>query len=419
MVFPAPVAPFLDSLAAESVVIDSCYAVSPRTTQSFGTLFTGLLPAHHGAFGLFHGLPQDVSTLAEILAGRGYRTQAVVTNHFLQAGRGFEQGFDLYDDQPFRQRREYAEDVVDRVDALTLERAPGPFFLWVHFLDPHWPYDAPKELVDLFDPGFSRPFTVFSDVDSGKVTRGQIIFENPLDRETRRHVQAAYLAEIRYLDGHVRRMMKLLESRGFLENTIVVFTSDHGESMGEHDYFYAHGETLYQGTVLVPAFFHHPKKLEPRRVPGLASNADLLPTLLDLLAIEPPPGLDGVSLARALGSDARAPRESVPLESDYQLIYPENPRFHVPGPQGKWRAVVMNGHKLIRVPNPTGDELELYDLPFDPLERRNIASTAPDRVAALTPLLDAWGEVVDAQVGATAAPDSAAQERLRSLGYVN
>jgi arylsulfatase A-like enzyme len=419
VVFPNPVAPYLDQLAAESVVIDSCYTVSPRTTQSMATLFTGLYPSRHGAFGIFHLLPPAANTLAEILAAEGYRTGAVVTNHFLQAGRGFEQGFQGYDDQVFRSRQEYAQNVVDRVDLMTLERPSEPFFYWVHFLDPHWPYDAPDQAVKLFDPAYEGPFTVFADVDSQKVTRGEIIFQNTLDREVRRHVQASYLAEVRYMDDQLRRMMIMLKNRGFLENTIVVVTSDHGESMGEHDYFYAHGETLYQGTVMIPAFIHFPKKLDAGRVGGIVSNADLAPTILDLLRIEPPAGLDGTSIAGEVRSRRRSPRTSAPMESDYQLIYPENPRFHIQGPKGKWRAVVSNGFKLIRIPNPAANEHELYDLTYDVLERRNVYDAMPEKVAEMAPLLDAWSTEVDAQEAAIAVPDSATQARLRSLGYVN
>jgi len=423
--FEVPITPALDALAERGVVLGDLYTTCPRTTQSMASLMTGLHPAEHGAVGLFHELPDDVTTLAEILADRGYTTDAVVTNIFLRNGRGFEQGFSNYDDVLFHRQREFAEDVVGRVDLLTLEEPEEPFFLWVHFLDPHWPYTPPAELRVAFHRGYNGRFRTDADLDSVGVSRGSFIFENDLDEEDEKHLRRRYLAEVRYLDGHVKRMVELLRNRGYLDNTLILVVSDHGESLGEHDYHFAHGEKLYQPTVHIPGFFTWPNgPLPAGRFEGVTSIVDLLPTTLDLMGVDIPEGLDGVNLAPAFrGEVEEAPRSVAYVESDYQLIHAENPEFHREGPAGKWRAVVVSQWKLIRIPGPDGTErFELYDVETDPNELQDLADSHPEVVEQIVPLMRDFDEMVDGQevMGAGDTTVSEAHRaRLRSLGYMN
>ena len=418
--FPIPITPAIDVIADEAVIFDRCYTVSPRTTQSMASLMTGLIPSNHGAFGLFHRLEEDVATLAEILSAEGYRTSAVVTNEFLAGDRGFGQGFDTFDDYLISRQQEVAESVVDRVDLLTLEEPSGPQFMWVHFLDPHWPYLPPFELLTMLHPQYDpRRFTLFEDLDSLRVSWGEVIFENALNEDDRKHVRRRYLAEVRYLDGHVKRMVELMRNRGYVtDNTIILFYSDHGESLGEHDYYYAHGEKLYEPTVRVPAFLHYPKELEPGRFTPLVSTPDLLPTVLELMGVEVPADLDGVSQLDALRGGA-PPRTVCHIESDYQLIHPENPDFHIDGPRGKWRGVIADRYKLLRIPQPDGDRLELYDLRVDPRETQNLVESEPGLVDQLRPLLAEFDALVDGQEPETVEMDEETARRLRGLGYIN
>ncbi len=413
------ITPNIDRLAETGVVLDSCYAVCPRTTQSLASLLTGLYPANHGAFGLFHELPQAVTTLAERLSAEGYRTAAVVTNYFIRKGQGFEQGFFIYDDSAFRAGSEVAETVVDRVGLMTTMPPEGPFFIWVHLLDPHWPYDPPRQIVKRLHPEYDRPFTLYQDIDSSRVTRGGVIFENSLDDRDRRHMQRRYLGEVYYTDAHIGRLMGLLEMNGYLDNTVVVLYSDHGESMGEHNYFYAHGETLYQPTVIIPTIIAYPGTLEPGRFTGLASSPDLFPTVLEIMGFEVPEKIDGLSLAGVLADGRESPRSTCYFESDYQLIHEENPAFHVDGPAGKWRAVLEGHHKLIRIPNPAGDEYELYDLRADPWESRNLidsGSRIPDRMRED---LREWEALLAKEAQQPETIDEESSQTLRSLGYLN
>ena len=421
---PTPVTPNLDRFADEGVVFTRCYTPSPRTTQAMASLFTGLYPVNHGAFGLFHTLSQDANTLSEVLADEGYSTMAITTNYFLRGGRGFEQGFEVYDDFLHYGNMEYAEDVVRRVEfGLTTQPPEGKFFMWVHFLDPHWRYDPPSDALKVFDRDYPGPFTVYADIDSSLVTRGEVIFENSLSKRDRQHMQRRYLAEINYMDGHVRRLIELMRNRGMLDNTIVLIVADHGESMGEHDYYYAHGETLHEGTVRVPAILHWPNGIDPGEYDGLTSLVDLMPTILDLMGLDGDAlDMDGVSLADAI-SDGSEPRKVAFLESDYQLIHPENPDFHIgedgATPRSKWRGVVAGDHKLLRIPTEGGERYELYNLVSDPGEQVNLAEAQPALLAELKPLLDEWDEIVDSQRTEPTEMDEDARERIRGLGYLN
>ncbi len=416
---PTNIAPNITSLADGAVVLDSCYTVCPRTTQSFGSLMTGLVPANHGAFGLFHDLPGDVTTLAEILQDEGYETSAVVTNFFLQRGRGFEQGFTDYDDGPHHAGLEIAEEVTDRISILTTLPPDGPFFLWAHFLDPHWPYTPPPTIARSLHEEYDRPFTLYADIDSGLVSRGEVIFSNSMDRLDRRHMQRLYLGEVNYVDAHIGRLLGLLDMNGYLDNTIVIFYSDHGESLGEHEYFYAHGERLYQPTLHIPAMIYFPGELEPGRFDGLMDNTDLFATVLELMGLPVPDGIDGKSMANAIRNNGESPRSVCRFESDYQLIYEENAEFHYPGPEGKWRGVLAEGHKLIRVPNPDGDTYELYDLNADPFELTNVIDEKPEMTERLREELREWEAVLARETAQESTIDEETSHALRSLGYLN
>jgi arylsulfatase A-like enzyme len=409
---PMQITPNLDRWARKGVVLDECYVPSPRTSQSLAAFFTGRTPTHNGVFGIYHELPESETTLAEILAEQGYRTSAVVTNAFLKSGRGFDQGFEVYDDFLYRSKIEYAEDVADRVERFTLDTSTDdPYLMWVHFLDPHWRYDPPAEITQRLHPGYREPFTLFADLDSSLVTGGEITFENDMDPELRRHLRRRYLGEIHYLDGHIGRMLGILEARGLLENTIIVFYSDHGESLGEHDYYYAHGERLYQPSVHIPAAIVVPGGIEGSRYRGLVSAEDFLPTILELAGLPRPDGLDGHSFAGAMVGNAPVPRSEVYLESDYQLIHPENPEM--------LRAVVAEGFKLIQVPLETGERFELYDLANDPQELQDLAGLRPDVLERLRAVLGAHNTAVDGQEGLPVPVDEESDERLRSRGYIN
>src|SRR6266540_73828 len=170
--------PHIDRLAERGALFDRAYATLPRTTQSVASILTGRYPKSHGARGLFSTLSTANLTLAEVLKSQEYDTAAFVSNLFLRRGQGFEQGFDRYDNPETRWDGDSAMAVsTAATDWLKRRKADRPFLLWVHYLDPHWTYRPVPPYYSLFDPDFTEPFTLYSDLEAGRLTKGQVIFQ--------------------------------------------------------------------------------------------------------------------------------------------------------------------------------------------------------------------------------------------------
>ncbi len=428
--YPRPTSPHIDRLASEGALFERAFTTLPRTTQAVASIVTGRYPKTHGARGLFSTLAPANLTLAEILRNEGYDTAAFVSNLFLKPGQGFEQGFDRYDNPPERWDGDSARSITRAaLEWLGSRPRDKPFFLWVHYLDPHWTYRPDPPFDTMFDPGFSGPFTLYDDLDAGRLTKGQVIFENRLSARQVEHVRALYDGEIAQVDA---ALGPLLEALATPEPAapLVLLTADHGESLGEHGYYFAHGEYLYQETLHIPLIIRFPGRVASGvRLDALAENVDIAPTILSLLGVERLQGVDGRPLlvARAardrdVGEYAPAPgRGTVFAESDFQLIHPENRRFYIKGPAGKWSSAFDGRFKLIHVPRPGGDIVELYDVGDDPGEMHDLDGQAADR-AARPRLFGELERFVDYGPAGPVLPEDLEPEqrqRLRSLGYVN
>ena len=440
--YARPTSPHIDALARQGMRFERARTTLPRTTQSIASILTGRLPKTHGARGLFARLPEANLTLAEALRQAGYRTAAVVSNTFLRPGQGFEQGFDSYDNPESRWDADSAGAVTDAAIAW-LGRAPQdrPFFLWVHYLDPHWRYEPDPSWAHLFDASFSEPFTVYQDLDARRYTKGRLIFDPPLTARQEDHVRALYDGEIAQTDAAVGRLLERLDR--LASPLLVVLTSDHGESLGEHGYHFAHGEYLYEEGLRVPLLVRFPGAVAAGTTnDGMALNIDVAPTIVALLGVDRLQGVEGRPLLVPAAASA-PPGASPPArfmaaegrpfswaESDFQLIHPENPRFFIRGPRGRWSSACDGRYKLIHIPVPGGEMLELYDLRDDPGEARNriddpaLAEVRQRLLHEVTRFADygtGAGDVAAPRDGetrpGTLSPDE--EERLRSLGYIN
>ena len=417
----------IDRLADEGTLFERTISSLPRTTQSIASILTGRYPSGHGARGLFSPLSAANITLAEILQERGYRTAAITSNMFLAPGRGFEQGFDLYDNPRQRWIGNSAPEITRRAVHWLDEQPPGePFFLWVHYLDPHWTYRPTSNTpyARAFDPAGSGEPAVYGAIDSGKLTKGEVIFQNRIDPREVQQLIALYDGEIAAVDDALEPLLNRLARDG--EPVLLVLTSDHGESLGEHCYHFAHGEYLYQPVLHIPLILRMPGTVpDGRRVDSLAQNIDIAPTILSLLGIDRLQSVDGRPLFLA-AENATAPREPAPgrplvfAESDFQLIHPENPRYFLSGPEGKWSSVSDGRYKLIHIPRRGDELLELYDLEADPGEEHDL-SDDPALDSLRTELLRELKRFVDYDAGSPVPDqlDPEERERLRSLGYIN
>ncbi len=365
--------PNLDALAADGVLFETALTPVPVTLPAHASMLTGLLPHRHGVRdnGLYR-LPADVPTLAAVLASAGYDTAAVVGAAVLDREYGLDRGFRSYDDRvggpggltiPERP----AAAVTDAALATAAGLRP-PFFLFVHFYDPHAAYNPPPPWAERF--------------------AGHL-----------------YDGEVAYADAEFGRLRRELARRGLGGNAIFALASDHGEGLGEHGEA-THGPFLYQATLHVPLLIAAPGRWPSgRRVKGLVSIIDLAPTLLALAGRPVPPGLDGRDIGPSVRGEAVAERR-LPLESEFALdSYGWAPLVGLTDGVLKW----------IGAP-----EQELYDLAADPRELRNLAAERPEDARRLA---GSWREAVTEDRRSLPPAGSDAEEaerlaRLQSLGYV-
>ncbi|UCF68161.1 MAG: sulfatase [Acidobacteriota bacterium] len=421
--------PHMDRIGREGAVVRTAYAPFGRTTQSVGTILTGLHPLRHGAFGLSHALPESVETVTERLRASGYATAAFVTNVHLRRGQGFEQGFSLFSNAPERWERDSAFAITREGLAWLSQRAADePFFLWLHYLDPHWAYAPDPEWARRADTDWSGGFDLFERVRSRQLAKGEIIFsaDEVLTAREIEHARRLYAAEVAQTDAAIGELVAGLEQLGLLERVILLLTADHGEALGDHRYWFAHGEMLYDDTLWVPLLIRAPGLVPAgTELIGTALLEDVAPTLLELATGQDARGPhDGQSLADELGAGGRVrlgERTALHL-TDHDFLHDENPRRYLPGLEGRWWAIRQGDWKLIRVPRGEGlaPEEELYNLALDPKERDDRLAHEPQIAARLRRELDrqqaSFGRVEAAD---EAEVDEQLLDALRRLGYLN
>ena len=374
---PGGVTPAIDELARGGVAFLDATAHAPLTLPSHASILTGRYPIGHGVHdNSGFTLGAEVPTLATVLHGVGYHTAAFVSSFVLRGATGLSRGFDRYDDRfegagrahvtttsLERRAADVARDVTQWLAA-----APHPFFLWVHLYDPHAPYDPP--------PAFAARF-------AGR----------------------PYDGEVATADFGVGSVIGALAAatRG---NTLVVVTGDHGESLGDHGES-EHGILLYDATLHVPLVIQGPGVAAGVRVDRQVRHVDLLPTIADLAGVQPPAGIDGVSLAPLLGRPASGAdtRHANAVPASYaesrfgELHFGWRPLRSLR--DGEWKYI-------------DGGAAELYHLPADKAERDDIAGTRADTAAGMAKALAA----MTAAGPTTMVADPGVAERLRSLGYV-
>jgi arylsulfatase A-like enzyme len=428
--YDLPTTPYLDGLVSRGTRFDAAITPVPRTTQALASLLTGTYPHTHRVRVLFDRLPGRIPTLPELARGRGYRTVAVVSNHLLVPERGLARGFDIYDSAP--DKRE-AQATTQAVIARLREISPAdPIFLWVHYIDPHVPYYPPAELASEFDPGYRGSYRLhFGGIKGGLGKRAyprnlgkeKAVFHNSLSERVNAHIRRLYAADIRATDDAIRELVEWLFAELGPE-WLIVFASDHGEALGEHDYFYDHGDYLYQGSLRVPMAIVMPEDLAPgggrsRVVKDPVSLVDVMPTLSELLGLtvesSAPFEIEGSSLVPYLEGGSLPPR-AVFGESG-KSFFPDSvrgrTRFDL---SGRFRAVIEGSWKLIWTPGaPPEQEYQLYDLDADPDERQNLSHPDHPELTRLRERLHDW---LRDDATEAAQPSAEDEERLRALGYI-
>ena len=399
--------PRIDALAAEGVRFERAFAHAPWTLPSFASLYTSQTPPEHGAGGRllsFRLLWDGARTVAECFRDAGYATAAVVNVDYLGESFGMTQGFEHVDFEAYDNNLQ-VRDAARTTDAAIKwlgQPRERPFFLLVHYFDPHLVYAPPAEYRRRFAAAQDREDTgwVFGrNTQMVAYRQGQVQFE----AATIRRAEKLYNGEGAYSDHEVGRLLDRLDDLKLTEATITVFTADHGEEFLDHGGF-EHGHTLYNELVHVPLVLRYPGRVEPRVVSEMVGLMDVAPTICELAGVEPEPTFRGRSLVGLLTAGGPWEPRPIVLEGNFW---------------GRpFQAWIQDGYKLVRGPGGA----RLFDLRRDFGETRNCAGAVPDRVMNMLTEMAETFEALAASGRATRSrvelPDDVVK-RLESLGYVD
>jgi choline-sulfatase len=387
--YAAGLTPNIDALAKDSIVFDRGVSQVPLTFPSHASILTGTYPFHNGVQDFTsQPLSERFRTLAESLKDHGYATGAVVSSFVLDRSWGLARGFDGYDDafagQEFLQKNiglveRRAGESVDHSTAWLRAHSSQPFFFWLHLYDPHSPYNPPE------------PFRT-------------------------QYAKEPYNGEVAYADSQLGRLFAWLKQppNQLYDNTLIVFLSDHGESLGEHGEK-EHGFFVYDSTTHIPLIVKPPKSagLAPQRVADAVEAVEVGPTVLELASVQDPAiqkQFQAASLVPLFNGKPHAP----PRPAYSETFYPANSFGWSP-----LRAMQTSRYHFIDAPKP-----EVYEHSTDPAEKTNLidkdASVASNLRTQLNQLLAAYPPPATGSNGSTAVGSASPEvlEKLRSLGYV-
>ncbi|MCK4547879.1 MAG: sulfatase [Candidatus Eisenbacteria sp.] len=416
--YPRETSPNLDRLAGGGTIFWNAVAQSSWTLPSAASLLTGLYPTRHQAINKSAVLPLHRETLAEVLHSEGYRTAAVVSHTLVSSDYNLDQGFELFDETHISGHLEISSPGVTDVATRWLrENGETPFFLFLHYFDPHYAY--------LEHEGFVFPTSCRGRVKADVPFHTIQMQRRELGQEGVECLMALYDSEIAFTDYHIGVVLEELRRLGLEESTMVVVTGDHGEEFMEHGWL-GHTVHLYEETVRVPMILCGPgMRRAPQRVNQLVELVDVMPTLLDLLGIDRDPAtMDGRSFRDALdGKEQRGGRAF--SEVGFDDVFSRLDRNREPSRNPNLRAVRSGSWKLIL--DPVDRRWEFYDLAADPGERVNLAAMSSDeRFTTMKQWMVVWMNRQDElALRENTAPDTLrvldeeTRERLKALGYIN
>jgi len=411
--FDFDVSPRIDALAEKSVVFERAIAASGKTAPSHAAIMTsGYTREHSIGHGNGTSRLSDRVTLAESFQEAGYATAAFVSNILLTRRIGFDRGFDVFDDEleaPESNRPDVVERLAPDTTARAIEwldeQAERPFFLWVHYQDPHGPYTPPAEAAARFDipgePGESELPLRAGNQESGGIPPYQAL---PGLRRVSEY-RGRYAGEIFFADEWIGRLLARVgddDTRG----TVTLLTADHGESFGEYGHYFKHTHTTTPDVAHVPLILSAPG-LTPERRNDLVSHVDIAPTLLELAGLPAAAGASGVALSDRSGASIPAPERFVYCDNGGQLSAYRGDGFH-------WLVGVGSAWRIHEERTP---------LPFTPNSAffRWNPSTLWRRAKGPVSLPAEVGHYAEHPTAMTplAPPDKADLKKLRALGYVD
>jgi arylsulfatase A-like enzyme len=410
--YSQPTSHTIDALARKGVQFDNCVSQSSVTPVSHASILTGQNPYRHGVRTITGGRPyklgRDHATLATLLKAAGYQTAAFVSAFPLEKSKfGLSNGFDLYEQSFYREGAEDfkqenqeidfnrqqnpAQRRADLTTSLAIDWLRGldqePFFLWIHYFDPHETYLVPPMIPGVFTYSFEPPLT---DI----------------------HLEL-YDIEIRYVNHMIQKLINELYNLSIGDDTLVILTSDHGQGLGEHDYYY-HGLELYQEQIHVPLIFSGKSIPSGLNVGGLTATVDIVPTVLDVLGYpheELPMDLDGISLRSLWESQGN-------IEANDRMAYSETAYPKELFGKSPVFSVIRGDEKLIHHPEEKSENA-LYNLARDPDESTNMLGKKPELAEELLLGLREFQHGTTFNVKQLKkGEDKESEALLKSLGYL-
>jgi arylsulfatase A-like enzyme len=395
--YPLLTTPRSDSLAKRGVLFTRASTVIPVTGPGHASIMTSLYPRDHGA--IRNGVPMadGVPTLATILSSHGYRTAAFVSGWTVRGKlTRLDRGFHTYDDDMTDRyhvvnSQRPGDETADNAIAWLESNKHEPFFIWLHFFDPHAPYKSHGLSLEP-NPAANQPLS------------------------TRRKLKQ-YDQEIAFADAQLGRVLDALDRIDATDSTLIVLTADHGEAFGEHDES-GHGRRLYQTTQHVPLILVHPALAGGERSDLSATTLDIVPTILSLLRRPPLPLAQGIALNEALQTplayrDREIYQEAFPgARKGIWKIFGKRltgEPLQVAVRRGNWKAIL----------DPRADEVQLFDLARDPGETRNLAAEEGAPAEQFHPLLTAHAAKEWNPPASESTLTEDDRRRLEALGYID
>jgi arylsulfatase A-like enzyme len=446
-----PTTPAIDAIAAEGALFKNAYSAAVWTPPAHASMLTGLYPSHHGAVD-YRKLNPSIPTIAGTLRDRGFRTVGFVNNpavgEFVGLEKGHDEFFEIWKGVTSNNAITRGAHWLHRtgLEILGIQdhgakstnrlvkkwlcdhgSEQRPFFMFVHYIEPHNPIDAPHP--------FKKRFVELNggeQLDMNKIAR---VAHNPLVCYTDQielnsaevqYLIALYDGEINYVDSMVGDLIDSLRAMKILDDTMIIITADHGEHFGEHGH-YSHASSLYQPLVHIPLAIRYPRPCPQAAVfTNPVQHIDIFPTILDLLGDESElmSCLPGKSLLPKNGQLEIAPDR--PIVAEWEGRIPHFVKHRLRGSNGhanverlfttKKQMILVGDRKYIC--SGDGDE-ELYNLQSDPGELHNLASEAREQCWALK---EALGKILNAEIpvveSVAGVMDDVVEKRLRALGYL-
>ena len=414
--YPRDLMPNLrDLLASRATIYSRAISQAPWTLPAFASIFTGLYPAEHGAEYRGSTLAPYQLTVAEILREAGFRTLGVSSGCYVTTAAGLSQGFETFDEsQALGQRTITSEEVTTRAIGLLGKYSGQPFFMFVHYFEPHWVYYDHEEhpYADGYDGWLREPARQLNQEDFrefvGALKPG--FSKRSISTEDLAFLNDLYDEDVAFMDSEMGRFLRFLDEAGLWENTLVIAVSDHGEEFLEHRNI-GHQTSLYEELVHVPLAVADPFAPGARVDARSVETRRLFRTMLDFLEVSPP---QGRAFAPSLASEADARART----SNHTLAWGADGRIFQESKDVWWTSLQDDRWKLIKE-HLRGRSM-LFDLENDPGETRNCQAENPDCGRRLERELDRLDSEVRGRAPKARVPEASEeqQRRLKSLGYL-